>query len=146
MDSKKREKFDNTLVSMLKSQNTRNMMAHNLFLTSEDKKGVEFIIYRAKGKFSIPRILWTVAKFEASFERIKKCTKVLDDLESELENAALIGAMLNARNRRGLIGSEDRDNHQGSPPPNLLDLIQNPSIQEISDETSRVDPEKDDEE
>jgi hypothetical protein len=42
----------------------RNMMAHDPFGPDQSKTGVEFLTVKAKGKFAIPNVVWSLEKFQ----------------------------------------------------------------------------------
>ena len=56
------------------SSERRNVAAHNRFLPHASG-GVEFITIKAKGKFSVPDVIWTPEDFEAIEDEIERLSK-----------------------------------------------------------------------
>lgn len=68
---------DKTIEKMVKLSGDRNVVAHNPFSPHENG-GVEFYIYKAKGKFSIPEVVWGIEDF------LRKARE-MTDLEEEIK-------------------------------------------------------------
>jgi hypothetical protein len=50
----------------------RNMIAHDMFIPDPEGDGVEFYVIKAKGRFDIPKVAWSVADFEKRAEQTKR--------------------------------------------------------------------------
>jgi hypothetical protein len=72
------EKFNDLLKDIQNYYGHRNMMAHDLFASSDSTDGVRFFVVRAKGKFAAPDINWGVDRFLEAFADISVYTAGLN--------------------------------------------------------------------
>jgi hypothetical protein len=71
---------DKTIEKMVKLSGDRNIVAHNPF-SPHKSGGVEFYIYKAKGRFSVPEVVWRIEDF-----LIKG--RAMTDLEADIAEIA----------------------------------------------------------
>lgn len=79
----------------------RNVVAHNAFIPGPEGE-VEFIITKAKGKFSVPKTVWAAAQFH---ERFAKMDALMHELRGITTNADLFRQPLATTNALGLFGT-----------------------------------------
>ena len=79
--------FDTTLVAIADYSPQRNLMAHVPFGPDDEGKGVLFLQVKAKGKFSQPKEVWTVDKFDAEYHKIDDFREQLSQLQMALSNS-----------------------------------------------------------
>lgn len=84
-----RDKYKSELIAISKHAEIRNMMAHNLFLPSDDGKSVEFLVTKAKGKLVFPEEVWSEDRIRNEVSKMNGwCTK-MKKLESAISSATL---------------------------------------------------------
>ncbi len=65
---------------------TRNMVAHSEFEPDESRQGVQFLTIKAKGAFSLPRVVWLDAEIQRELNLISQYETLLGDIEQRLRN------------------------------------------------------------
>lgn len=107
LDEKRREHFKSKLKKIANYAYVRNMMAHDAFGPSPDSNGVQFLTIKARGSLEIPEEIWDKAKFAEAMAKVKSFRVELEALQKELEEASLITALMNAKQKpptEGLFG------------------------------------------
>jgi len=77
--------YDDALNSMLGYSSDRNIIAHDAFSSSNKNDGVQFLVYRAKGKMQFPEFNWSVNKFVQQILNLDQCAKEMADLHEKID-------------------------------------------------------------
>lgn len=80
-DADKKEHFKKVIRELAEYSATRNMIAHDPFLATEDGLGTEFITVKAKGNFARPEIIWKAREFREAVKKLRQFSDELDKLE-----------------------------------------------------------------
>ena len=99
--------YKNRLVAIGKYAANRNMVAHDSFHPDDAQgaDGVMFVNAKAKGKFDLPIIRWSIADFQAKVGEIEAFDKEMESLRpllgelSRWRNAAMISSAMTTRDR-----------------------------------------------
>ena len=75
--------YDKELKQLAEFTIDRNMVAHDLFMPSEDQMGVEFLVTRAKGKLEFPEVVWSRKDFGDRVEKAMAFRQMLKGLDSD---------------------------------------------------------------
>jgi hypothetical protein len=73
-----KKEFQKTLSKLAEYAQIRNMIAHNQFQPDESKKGVEFLVIKARGKFELPKEVWLDERFRREGDTISQFRTLLD--------------------------------------------------------------------
>ena len=117
--------YKNRLVAIGKFAAHRNMVAHDSFAQGAD--GAMFVSAKAKGKFDLPIIRWSIADFQAKVAEIDAFDKEMERLRpllgefSRWRNAAMISSAMTTRDREAqenanLLSLLSGDNLNSDPP------------------------------
>jgi len=79
-EDQKKEEIRKRLRSLRDYSATRNMVAHNPFTSDGSKIGVEFLTVKAKGKFDMPTIVWSVDQFQTEGATVDQYRAYLDEI------------------------------------------------------------------
>jgi hypothetical protein len=95
----KRTEYQKILTEIQGYSPVRNMMAHDLFMTSETTDGVEFSVIKAKGKLQFPDEIWSIEKFDTEKEKVlawrQQVRALIEDLKGMTLNKLLAEALIN---------------------------------------------------
>lgn len=83
-----------TLSKITNATSKRNMMAHDLFWPSDDGRGVEFNVIKAKNDLQFPSEIWDISRFESEVDAIAAWTVILDELANKIGTVAPINSLL----------------------------------------------------
>lgn len=108
-----KQQFTKLLTDIAEYSSIRNMMAHDMFMASEDGESVVFYVIKAKGKLTFPDVTWTITDFDQSCMTMRSYTDALQRLSSMLRDASissilgkgLLASSPNARNYAQELGS-----------------------------------------
>lgn len=131
-------KYTKALNSIANYSPVRNMIAHDMFWPTEDGKGVQFFVIRAKGKFEIPDMQWDQKKFNEEYRAIDSFKGELAELVKRLGHAQLLEALASAMSDEPSNLGFGRLRLQGllnPPPPEPLSLGRNLSTPETGPQT-----------
>jgi hypothetical protein len=78
-------KLQTTLRELAEYAKLRNMVAHNPFQPDESKKGVEFLVVKARGKYEVPKEVWPDDRFRNEGATIGQYRSLLDGLEARFQ-------------------------------------------------------------
>ena len=70
VSTNEKSKFSKELNNLSNDSADRNMMAHDNFGPDETGLGVQFFQVKAKGAFSLPKVVWTIGDFQSAYARI----------------------------------------------------------------------------
>lgn len=70
--------LQSSLRSLAEYAKVRNMIAHHPFQPDELKKGVEFLVVKARGKFELPKEVWLGERFRTEGEQVSQYRTLLD--------------------------------------------------------------------
>lgn len=106
VDAAQIKHFDTVLKQIARFSETRNAIAHNVFMPMEHGTGVSFFVFKAQGKFKAPDMNWSIEDFDAADQDMIRFRSELYDLEAKLETSALVRSLMKSpTNRpRGLGG------------------------------------------
>jgi hypothetical protein len=91
-----RERLDKRLLAISDySSKRRNMAAHHMFGPSKDKKGVTFLVVKAKGKLSLPDVTWSLKDLNVILETLAGFQTELREIQAKISNEALVRALMN---------------------------------------------------
>jgi hypothetical protein len=124
---------------------TRNMMAHDAFHPDDSKTGVEFLTVRAKGKFALPNVVWSVDQFQTEGDKVDQYRDFLDGLEARFRAKPLPQQSYSAALLPFLHPTWPPKGHTW--PPTFLDSLslppqEPPDSDQANDETNPQIPEK----
>ena len=80
-------RFDDELKAIADCSLHRNMMAHDNFAPDDQGKGVVFLLVKAKGKLSQPKIIWTASDFENEYKKIDDFVAQMVKLRAALDKS-----------------------------------------------------------
>lgn len=88
-----RARFSKRLCELAEYSKFRNMIAHESFGpddTENDpaKQGVTFSVVKAKGKFSLPPVIWDQEKFRSEYKLVEEYAEDLVSLRDRLRGAS----------------------------------------------------------
>lgn len=98
-----RKLVDKKLIDLLDYSNTRNMVAHDAFAISSDKKAVVFYVYRTRDKLRSAQQKWTVEKFHEEYEKIENYNELLKRINANLD-ALTLSKLSDKQSTSGLWG------------------------------------------
>lgn len=79
-----RERYSKIIDAIGAASPTRNMLAHDVFLTSDNTDGVVFHAIKARGELKFPDEDWSVEKFEEWFTKLANWYEEISALGKEL--------------------------------------------------------------
>jgi hypothetical protein len=99
--------YKNRLVAISKYSAHRNMVAHDAFHVddADGADGVMFVSAKAKGRFELPIVRWSIAEFQRRIAEIEAFDHEMERLTPHLgefsrwRNAALISSAMTTRDR-----------------------------------------------
>ena len=99
--------YKNRLVAIGRYAAHRNMVAHDSFHPddAQDADGVMFVSAKAKGKFDLPIIRWSIAEFQTKVAEIDAFDKEMERLRpllaefSRWRDAAMVSSAMTRRDR-----------------------------------------------
>jgi hypothetical protein len=132
-DPEERERFTKLLQQIADSAHKRNMVAHDLFFPPADGDGVRFLVFKAKGKFSMPETIWTTDQFGDEFVEISRWTTELERLKERLTFS---------ENLTKFLAATLSEPNPAPSAPGALTLLTHPPPGSHTSETSHATPEK----
>jgi hypothetical protein len=89
MPDSDRDHFSARLRDLAEYSFVRNMMAHDPFEPDVSGDGVIFSAVKAKGRFSLPPVVWSVQKFQDEIAVVMKYAQDMIDLRERLRDTSL---------------------------------------------------------
>jgi hypothetical protein len=87
--------YEKAIVKIQNLTTDRNMIAHNAFFPSDEKEfAVQFFVFKAKGKLSIPKTTWKEEQFKKRIYQLRGYAKTLENLESHLSYKDIANALM----------------------------------------------------
>ena len=80
-DATQRDHFKKVMRDLGEYSTTRNMIAHDPFLATEDGFGMQFLTVKAKGNYARPEVIWGPNEFREAFKKLHEFSNELEKLE-----------------------------------------------------------------